>query len=204
MFRCGQDFVDLLLPTVRSMEGGEEQVVARRPRRCVCWAGGGCNSPRQPCSLYTKWLDKVPPGEGYCIPDDHTAFARVGTVLREVRDSMSLEWDLIGPVIQSGMLTSCLDTVEILALLCSKGVKGEDESEKESEVKETAQDLPITLCFCNAGWMHYQHFRVHECHCQRASEVLQKLFADWTKVVFQEPFPSPWTGKKKPPQLAQI
>ena len=29
-----------------------------------------------------------------------------------------------------------------------EGVKGEDESEKESEVKETAQDLPITLCFC--------------------------------------------------------
>lgn len=27
-----EDFVDLLLPTVRSMEGGEEQVVAGHPR----------------------------------------------------------------------------------------------------------------------------------------------------------------------------
>lgn len=29
---AAEDFVDLLLPTVRSMEGGEEQVVAGHPR----------------------------------------------------------------------------------------------------------------------------------------------------------------------------
>ena len=53
-----------------------------------------------------------------------------------------------------------------------EGVKGEEESEKESEVKETAQDLPLTQCFCACSLQvgcipnTPEISRVHECHCQ--------------------------------------
>ena len=91
-----------------------------------------------------------------------------------------------------------------------EGVKGEEESEKESEVKETAQDLPITQRFC-AGSLQVgcipnttEISRVHECYCQvtgsATKNVLLQIESRWSFKTLSPPHERP----KKPPQLAQL
>ena len=128
----------------------------------------------------------------------------VRTVLWEVGDSMSLERDLIGPVIQSGMLTCCLDTVEILALFCSKVSKARTSrrrNRKSKRLRRTCQSHSVSVqCRLNA-LPTLQSPRVS---LSKGEWSASKNVCRLNQGGVSRAFPLPMSSQKKLPQLAQL